>query len=293
MKTFVFILLLSSICNEVLSFFHGVPVRDGTVLMGGGRSPAEKGKTTGTMFRELRKKFNEAAEVPGFFEVGAGAAEIDLMVKSNRDGSQIGACPKSQFVQMVLLKKGISYKIFPTPSTEGNKNEVPALSHKGGEKITDALDIAEYIEKAFPHSSLTRQGTFSYQEVLERTSGFFPALSAYLTNKDTDSDPSLLDAVNKQLDVIDEVIRSTPGKFSCGLDLTLADLYLLPQLFHAVVGMSHFKQEEILNVGADPKRPALENYLVRLMDMEEFNDKRAYCNADTVIYDWKIARGEA
>ena len=31
----------------------------------------------------------------------------------------------------------------------------------------------------------------------------------------------------------------------------------------------------------------------RMMDTEEFNDKRCYYNADAVIYGWKKQRGEA
>lgn len=38
--------------------------------MGGGRSQAEKSMTTKQIFRELRGKLNEAAQAPGFFDVG-------------------------------------------------------------------------------------------------------------------------------------------------------------------------------------------------------------------------------
>jgi hypothetical protein len=38
--------------------------------MAGGRSQAEKLLTKKQIFRELRGKLNEAAKIPGFFEVG-------------------------------------------------------------------------------------------------------------------------------------------------------------------------------------------------------------------------------
>jgi len=38
--------------------------------MAGGRSQAEKSMTTKQIFRELRGKLNEAAQIPGFFDVG-------------------------------------------------------------------------------------------------------------------------------------------------------------------------------------------------------------------------------
>ena len=57
--------------------------------------------------------------------------------------------------------------------------------------------------------------------------------------------------------------------------------------------MDHFKGLEFYRVGADPIRPALENYLSRMTEMEEFNNKQAYVNADSIIYGWKVARGDA
>ena len=43
-------------------------------LQMGGRSRAEAGLTEKVMFKSLRAKLNEAAKVPGFFEVGEGPA---------------------------------------------------------------------------------------------------------------------------------------------------------------------------------------------------------------------------
>lgn len=198
----------------------------------------------------------------------------------------------------MLLKKGIRYNVKPTLPTgkpewllEKHGGKLPALVHKGV-SMTDSLAIAEYIEKTFPHSSLTRQGAYSYQEVLEKASGFFPSLSAYIKNKDAEKDPELLAAVNAQLDLLDDILRSTPGQYFCGIELTLADLYILPQLFHAMVTMDHFKDVEFYHLERDPTRPALENYLTRMLDSEEFNDKKAYYNVDQVVYGWKIARGD-
>lgn len=50
---------------------------DTSVLFAGGRSLEEKEKTQRVMFRDLKKKFNEAAAIPGFFEVGDGAPVIN------------------------------------------------------------------------------------------------------------------------------------------------------------------------------------------------------------------------
>lgn len=189
-----------------------------------------------------------------------------------------------------MLKKGIRYNVKPTlPSTKPDwlvskhEGKMPALMHKGTSMV-DSVAIAEYLERTFPHTTLTRQGAYSYQEVMEKTSGFFPALSAFIKNKDSAKDAALQASVEAQLDVLDELLRSTPGQYLCGIELTLADLYILPQLFHAMVTLEHFKGIEFYHVGASPTRPALENYLARMLDIEEFNNKKAYYNVDQVIY---------
>ena len=273
--------------------------RRSSLAMAGGRSQAEKSMTTRTMFKELRTKLNEAATKPGFFDVGdSSSIELELFLKSNADGTQIGDCPFAQFVQLVMLKKGLKYKLHPVSAAKGaNKpaildsvgGKLPALLYKG-KAMSDSLQIAEFIEKTYPHNTLTRQGSYSYQEVIEKTNGFFPALSAFIKNKDEGKDETLKTALVKQLDLLDELIRSTPGQYICGVELTLADLYLVPQLFHAMVACEHFKDFEVLRVGTEPERPALENYMSKLFDMEEFNSKQAYYNVDQVIWGWSEAR---
>ena len=166
------------------------------------------------------------------------------------------------------------------------------LVHKG-QALVESLAIAEFLEKTYPQNSLTRQGAYSYQEVIEKTSNFFPALSAFVKNKDSSLDDALRGQVESQLDLLDSILRSTPGQYLCGLELTLADLYLLPQLFHAMVALEHFKGVEFYHVEGDATRPALESFVARMFDLEEFNNKRAYYNVDQVIYGWKVARGEA
>jgi len=56
--------------------------------------------------------------------------------------------------------------------------------------------------------------------------------------------------------------------------------------------MDHFKDVEVLHIEGDPVRPALEYYMGRLFDSEEFNNQKAYYSVDQVIYGWKVARGD-
>jgi len=299
---YIIALLILMISQLTLSFLI-TNTRQTTTLkslsMAGGRSKEEVGLSKQQLFRSIRDKLNKAAEQPGFFDVGEGLPDIELYCKSNKDGTQIGDCPFAQFIQLVLIKKGLRYTVKPTLASskpdwliEKHGGKLPVLVHKGT-SIGDSLAIAEYIEKNFPFNSLTRLGAYSYQEVLEKTSNFFPSLKTLLLNKDESKDAELISKVDEQLNIIDEILRSTPGQYLGGIEQTLADLYLIPQLFHALVTLDHFKDVEILNIGGEPTRPALENYLNRFLNSEEFNDKKAYYNVDQVIYGWKLARSEA
>lgn len=270
-----------------------------SLKMGGGRSKVEAGRSQRVMFEGLRKKLNEVAENPDFFDESyIEGSDVLLYCKSAKDGLQIGDCPFAQFVQMVLLKKGVPYIVKPTSSDnkpDWLQNEMggkmPCLVHKD-EKITDSLAIAEFLEKTYPHTTLTRQGVYSYQEVIEKTAGFFPAFAAWVKNKDTASDASLRSAFEDQLEILDEILRTSPGYYATGLEVTLADYYLTPQLFHASVALEHFKDYVFYHIDGVPTRPALENYMSKMFDLEEFNNKKAYYSVDQVINGWKTARGD-
>ena len=67
---------------------------------------------------------------------------------------------------------------------------MPAVVHKGV-SMTDSLAIAEFLEKTYPTPTLSRAGAFTYTEVLEKTAGFFPALSAYIKNVDPANDEGM------------------------------------------------------------------------------------------------------
>ena len=70
---FIFVLCVTSISN-VLSFssWNKLATRTGSSLsMAGGRSPAEKGKSVRTMYKEVRNLINDRALDPAFFETGA------------------------------------------------------------------------------------------------------------------------------------------------------------------------------------------------------------------------------
>jgi hypothetical protein len=75
MRTAVLFILALLGCQGVLSFMMPsvqTKVFSSVLRMGGGRSPAEKTMSKRNMYKDLRSKFNEAAKLPGFFDVGEG-----------------------------------------------------------------------------------------------------------------------------------------------------------------------------------------------------------------------------
>lgn len=168
---------------------------------------------------------------------------------------------------------------------------LPILIHKDL-VLSDPFTIAEHIEKSFPFNSLTRQGVYSYQDVIEKLLNFFPSLTAYITNKDVTKEDELRNAFEGQLNLLEDILRSTPGRYLCGIELTLADLFIFPQIFHAIAAMLHFKKIEVYSLSVEPSRPALEKYISHMIEMEEFNDKRAYFSIDKAVHGWKIRRGD-
>lgn len=69
-------LLVLAVVHQAVAFtaWSSTRVASSALTMAGGRSQAEKLMTKKQLFKELRGKLNEAAQIPGFFEVGEGPA---------------------------------------------------------------------------------------------------------------------------------------------------------------------------------------------------------------------------
>lgn len=97
---FILLALPSLLVAFSLAPSSGVRTKSMSINMSGGRSQSEKGLSKRGMFLQLKQKLKSAAEIPGFFQVGEGEPDIELYCKSNKDGTQIGDCPFTQFLQV-------------------------------------------------------------------------------------------------------------------------------------------------------------------------------------------------
>ena len=222
---------------------------------------------------------------------------MDIYTKCHKNTSETGNCPFTQFLQITLLKKGVTHKLIPTlPSKipswiqQDCQGQLPTLFNRiNNETVTDAIRIAEYIEDLYPEVPLIQNSTATYNEF----KNFYPALRDCIVNKDPEKDNQLIKAVTDQLDLMESILKSSPGKFLCGFQLTSADLYVTPLLFHAMVALENFKNIEILHLNSPPKRPILEKYMSDMFFLKEMNDDQVYCHPDKIIYGWKVERNEA
>jgi len=109
MLQIIFILLaLPSLLGFSVAPSSGIMTRRKiSISMSGGRSQAEKGLSKRGMFLQLKQKLKSAAEIPGFFQVGEGEPDVELYCKSNKDGTQIGDCPFTQFLQVSLFTHNV------------------------------------------------------------------------------------------------------------------------------------------------------------------------------------------
>ena len=222
-----------------------------------------------------------------------------MFCKAAVDCSQIGCSPYTQFVQLMLSKKEVPYETqlvsplkIPDWIIEEHDGVLPVLLHNSF-CSSSPIDIAMYLDETFPDVPLNRSEIHDSLDVLKRVSSVYPTLSEFITNKDETKENALRNEAFSQLDTLDNFIVRTPGRYLCGYDMTWVDLYLVPLLFHASIGIKHFKKIEIFQYHYGlQKRPALETYFQNMIRMKQFRDNRVFCPIDKIIYEWKLARGE-
>lgn len=202
-------------------------------------------------------------------------------------------------MQMMLIHKEIPYESFlisPLLIPEGLaapplNGRLPSLVHRDF-RSSHPIEIAHHLEAAFPDISLSLPGAEACDVAYAKVQGLYPAFYTYIVNKDSALDDELRIAALGELDRVDQLLQRTPGRYLCGVDLTWVDLLLAPTLFHIAVGAEHVKGTKVYNYQYAPSRPAVENYLTRMMERSLFKDKRAYVHIEKIVRGWKLARGD-
>lgn len=205
---------------------------------------------------------------------------------------------------MLLLHKQVDYhgtpvlpsnipSILSQPQPTSAPANLTALVHKGI-VITGPMKIAEYLEHNLPSHSLikssTGQNTKKYHEIIQQFQSFYPLLTKYLINNNQSMEETYAKEIEGYFDELDLLLRSTPGQYICGLEKTIADFYLLPQLYIAFVCLDHYKGMNLLLKKEEIKRPALVRYLKMMFRLPEFNHKNLCRSINSILHSWNQRR---
>jgi glutathione S-transferase len=205
-----------------------------------------------------------------------------------------------------MLKKEIDYDLRSIPLHEiedftinHNNVELPALLDSPRDiTISNPIKITEYLENHYPARSLTRLSFYSYQEALDRVQNALPALSRYIQNKKPENDLFLLHDFMNELMKIDELLKSKPGTYLCGENVSLADWYLFPILYHAWITVYHFKGFEIFHTSVsesssgDVTLAGLDQWLEVMWNSKEFNNPSVFIPSEEILIYWRLQRGD-
>lgn len=156
-------------------------------------------------------------------------------------------------VRIALNLKGVPYEAVPVNLLKGEQREeaytavnpqkrLPALDI-GGTVLTQSPAILEYLDEAYPEPPLLPLGAVNRAKV--RTIASIVGCDIHPLNnlgplgylkKTLGHDQSTADAwyahwVREGFDTIEALMQ--PGPYACGARVTLADLYLVPQVFNA------------------------------------------------------------
>lgn len=162
-------------------------------------------------------------------------------------------------VRIVLAQKAIDYEYVPVnlgPDHLGQNAEgysavnpmrqVPTLEWTDGVmpvRLTQSVAIAEYLEEICPSPPLLPKAPVKRAEVRRAVelvnSGIQPLQNSATMTKvreiGTESDVAewMDDAITRGLSALESHARTIGGAFSVGDDLSLADVFLVPQLYNA------------------------------------------------------------
>jgi len=237
-------------------------------------------------------------------EVSTGGATpteggMTLYLKAGPDGTSVGDCPFAQYVRMVLIEKGLEYRIRPCGSDDDKPTwlldyyggSIPALRHKA-ECYVESDVIAQYLDFFFQEPSLSSKKRIM-TEAQEATSDFFPALAKYLkhTPDSDEADGELQANLEQALQNLEDRLtaegRSGPFFVGNGELFTLIDCSMAPKLYHMLVGLEEFKQKAI---DIPNKFPSLHTYMETVFARPSFVESTY--PKETIIWGWSNARNK-
>lgn len=221
--------------------------------------------------------------------------KLVLHCKAGPDGQSYGDCPFAHAVRLALEVKDLEYSL--APHGPNNKPDWLVANHGGSmpaleiigdndsqtDVLTESREIVSEICKRFrPHGSLSPPGLAAAEEA---AAPLFGAFARYTKNTEVEADSELKKALLLSLCKLDAHLAS-PGEWAAGSEMSAADCFLLPKLYHVRTAGAHFKDFEI-----PANFEALQEYM-----RNGFESQMLYRTAPPppmVRWGWANARGDA
>ncbi|GAB6020632.1 Glutathione S-transferase zeta-1 [Chamberlinius hualienensis] len=152
-------------------------------------------------------------------------------------------------VRIVLAYKGIEYEQRPINLLKGQHldeeflkinpmGQVPAF-HENGTTLVQSASIIEYLEEQYPTPALLPKdaiGRAKARAISELIgSGIQPLQNLTVIQKVDESNKSTWPQfwIVKGFNALEKMLQETAGKYCVGDDVTVADCYLIPQIYNA------------------------------------------------------------
>nr|XP_006126073.2 chloride intracellular channel protein 6 isoform X2 [Pelodiscus sinensis] len=193
-----------------------------------------------------------AVSTPGDPGEEAQEHDISLFVKAGSDGENIGNCPFSQRLFMILWLKGVIFNVTtvdlkrkPADLQNLAPGTNPPFMTFDGEVKTDVNKIEEFLEEKLASPRYPKLGP-KHPESNSAGNDVFARFSAFIKNTRKDANENLEKSLLKALRRLDNYLNTplpdeidaystedvtvSSRKFMDGDELTLADCNLLPKL---------------------------------------------------------------
>ena len=160
-----------------------------------------------------------------------------LHVKAGPDAVSIGDCPFAHALRIVLNTKGLPVDV--QPHGPNNKptwlvndygGKMPALEDNGM-VFTESRLIADYLESTYPEPSMTNSPALeAAEEAAQPIFGCFARFAKCTSGEEEQT--ARKKALLLALCQLDAVLKEQARPFAAGTQISLADAFLLPALYH-------------------------------------------------------------
>lgn len=216
---------------------------------------------------------------------GGPAEGTILYVKAAPDGT-IGDCPFSQKANLSLRFRKCRFDIKPIDLAnkpqwflDMNETGTTPVFLDGARAIADSDEIVDYADTIGGGPILTREDDQNWDDAFDAVAPMFGSLVRLLKNKDDTKTQSLKATLAGSLRSLNSFLKSVPGAFLLGDDVSALDCNLAPKLKHIAVAAKHYCEFDIPH-----DCDAVTDYLHMFEQLEEW--KESTCRDDIIVWGW-------